>query len=333
MAKITLAHGGGGTLMHQLIREVALRQLGNPVLNRLMDSALLELRGRKLAFTTDSYVVKPLFFPGSDIGKLAVYGTVNDLSVCGARPLYISLSFIIEEGLDRAVLQRVVRSIKEATRRAGVTVVTGDTKVVEKGKCDRLYINTSGIGLMSRQPALSIDRIRVGDMIITSGSLGDHGISVLAAREGINLRGSVRSDAAPLNKLIAKIITTGGVRFMRDPTRGGLAMTLNEIVDGRRLGIVIREEHIVMRPPVYAAVELLGLDPLYIANEGKVVIVASKKHAHRILSIMRRDTHGRQARVIGEVTKDYQGKVVLATKVGGRRVVDMPGGELLPRIC
>ncbi|PIU41714.1 MAG: hydrogenase expression/formation protein HypE [Candidatus Omnitrophica bacterium CG07_land_8_20_14_0_80_42_15] len=330
---ITLAHGSGGVLTHKLIKEIILKEFNSPILRELTDAAVLKVGKNTIALTTDSYVVKPLFFPGSDIGKMAIYGTVNDLSVCGAKPLFISCGIIIEEGLEVDVLKNVIHSMKEASFVAGVTIVTGDIKVVERGKCDKLYINTSGIGVMGQNIKLSIDNIGIGDKIITSGSIGDHGISVLSAREGINFGGSIKSDAAPLNKLISKILRAGGVRFMRDPTRGGIASTLNEIAEDRNFGIIIEESSILVKQGVYAASELLGLDPLYIANEGKIIVVVSKDSASRILRIMRNDKLGRDARIIGEVVKKYSGKVILKTKVGGSRIVDMPQGELLPRIC
>jgi len=330
---ITLAHGSGGVLTHKLIKEIILKEFNSPILRELTDAAVLKVGKNTIALTTDSYVVKPLFFPGSDIGKMAIYGTVNDLSVCGAKPLFISCGIIIEEGLEVDVLKNVIHSMKEASFVAGVTIVTGDIKVVERGKCDKLYINTSGIGVMGQNIKLSIDNIGIGDKIITSGSIGDHCISVLSAREGINFGGSIKSDAAPLNKLISKILRAGGVRFMRDPTRGGIASTLNEIAEDRNFGIIIEESSILVKQGVYAASELLGLDPLYIANEGKIIVVVSKDSASRILRIMRNDKLGRDARIIGEVVKKYSGKVILKTKVGGSRIVDMPQGELLPRIC
>lgn len=333
MTRITMAHGSGGVLMHKLIKEIVLKELDNPIADKLNDSALLKMSGKYLAFTTDSYVVKPLFFPGSDIGKLAVYGTVNDLSVCGAKPAFISCGIIIEEGLYIEVFKKVIHSLKQASDTAGVTIVTGDIKVVEKGKCDQLYINTSGIGVIEKGIALSKDKIRAGDKIISSGSIGDHGVSVLASREGMNLGGSLRSDAAPLNKLISGVLKIGGVRFMRDPTRGGVASTLNELAEGRNFGILIDESSIYVKPAVSAAVELLGLDPLYIANEGKVIVIASKESAAKVLRAIQKDALGAKARIIGEVTKEYKGKVVLKTKVGGKRIVDMPMGENLPRIC
>jgi len=330
---ITLAHGSGGVLTHKLIKEIILKEFNSPILRELTDAAVLKVGKNTIALTTDSYVVKPLFFPGSDIGKMAIYGTVNDLSVCGAKPLFISCGIIIEEGLEVDVLKNVIHSMKEASFVAGVTIVTGDIKVVERGKCDKLYINTSGIGVMGQNIKLSIDNIGIGDKIITSGRIGDHGISVLSDREGINFGGSIKSDAAPLNKLISKILRAGGVRFMRDPTRGGIASTLNEIAEDRNFGIIIEESSILVKQGVYAASELLGLDPLYIANEGKIIVVVSKDSASRILRIMRNDKLGRDARIIGEVVKKYSGKVILKTKVGGSRIVDMPQGELLPRIC
>jgi len=333
MNRITMAHGSGGAPMHTLIKEVVLKELHNPILDKLADSALLKIGKSALAFTTDSYVVRPLFFPGGDIGRLAVYGTVNDLAVCGARPLFISCGIIMEEGLDIEILKRVIRSMKKGASVAGVYIVTGDIKVVERGKCDQLYINTSGLGVIEGKRRLSVDNIRVGDRVILSGSIADHGISVLAVREGVALEGALRSDAAPLNKLIAGVLKAGGARFMRDPTRGGVAATLNEVTQNRKFGIIIDERSILVKPAVSAAVELLGLDPLYIANEGKVLVITSKESASKVLGAMRKDRSGRNARVVGEVTGQYKGKVVLKTKVGGARIVEMPTGENLPRIC
>lgn len=335
MKTITLSHGSGGRLMHDLIKGLFLKELKNPFLSKLDDAAILNNIGKsRLLFTTDSYVVSPLFFPGGDIGKLSIYGTVNDLAVCGARPLYISAGMIMEEGLDMDLLKRVVASMKEAMRRTGVNIVTGDMKVVGKGQCDKLFINTSGVGIKNRGLNLTLDSIRIGDRIIISGPIGQHGVSILASREGLNLASNVKSDCAPLNGLLSKILRVPkDVRFMRDPTRGGLATTLNEFVEERNFGIVIDEEEIPLSAGVKSACELLGFDPLYMANEGRVVIIASRNGSNRILNTLRRHPQGRGARIIGEVVKTYKGKVCLKTKAGGLRLVKMLTGEQLPRIC
>ncbi|MDO8535997.1 MAG: hydrogenase expression/formation protein HypE [Candidatus Omnitrophota bacterium] len=333
MENILLTHGSGGTLTHRLIDSLFIKELANPVLKEKMDSAIIRIGKEKLAFTTDSYVVNPIFFPGGDIGSLAVHGTVNDLAVCGAKPLFISLGVIIEEGLDGDLLERIVKSISSAAKRAGVYVVTGDTKVVERGSCDKIFINTSGIGEIYYQ-GLSIRKIRPGDSIILSGTIGEHAISVLSKREGISFSTIVRSDSAPLNALIAKALNVSkSVRFMRDPTRGGVATTLNEIVANARFGISIEEDSLPVTGGVRGACELLGFDPLYLANEGKVIIIADKSDESKILKVLRSDPLGRKARVIGRVTKEYPGKVYLNTSSGGNRIVGMLTGEQLPRIC
>lgn len=333
MEKISLGHGSGGILMHRLIDSLFMRELDNPILREKRDSAVVNVGGRTIAFTTDSYVVNPVVFPGGDIGSLAVYGTVNDLAVCGARPLFISLGMIIEEGLDRSLLELVVRSISRAARRAGVKVVTGDTKVVEKGSCDKVFINTSGIGEIF-YPGLSVDRVRPGDSIILSGTMGEHAISVLSKREGISFTSGVRSDSAPLNDLIAAVLKiSDNVKFMRDPTRGGVATTLNEMVAGGKFGIAIDEKSLPVAAGVKSACELLGLDPLYLACEGRAIIVVSEHDEAKVLKAMRRNALGRHSRIIGRVTKEYRGKVYLNTISGGKRIVGMLAGEQLPRIC
>lgn len=332
--KISLGHGSGGKLTHDLIKNLFLKKLSNPILAELTDAAIIELNKKKFSFTTDSYVVKPLFFPGGDIGKLAIFGTVNDLAVMGAKPLFISCGLIIEEGLDYATLEKVIDSIEEAKKIAGVEVVTGDTKVVEKGGADGLFVNTSGIGQILDGIELSVRNIKVGDKIILNGPLADHGISILSRREGFEFEPEITSDCAPLNELILKILMASkGVKFMRDPTRGGLATTLNEIVEGASFGIIIDEEKIPMREPVRAACELLGLDPLYIGNEGKVVIVIDGKKAKSVCELMRKHPLGKETQIIGEITGGPKGKVCLKTVVGGRRVLDMLVTDQLPRIC
>lgn len=331
--KILLAHGSGGTLMHKLIDDIFMKGLDNPVLREKKDSAIIKIGNKTLAFTTDSYVVDPIFFPGGDIGSLAVYGTVNDISVCGAKPLFISLALIIEEGLDRGILEKIVKSIRVAADRSGVKVVTGDTKVVEKGSCDKIFINTSGIGEVY-YPDLSLARIKANDSVIISGPIGEHAISVLSKREGIAFSTKVRSDSAPLNRLIHKVLSASkNIRFMRDPTRGGVATTLNEIAKGANFGISVSEREIPVREGVKDACELLGFDPLYLACEGRVIIVVDGKDEAKVLKVMRKDPSIRAAKAIGRITEEYKGQVYLNATSGGKRIVSMLTGEQLPRIC
>lgn len=333
MERVTLAHGSGGKMMHDLIDSVFMKAFGNSILKEKKDSAILKIGNKKMAFTTDSYVVNPIFFPGGDIGSLAVHGTVNDLSVCGARPLFISLGLIIEEGLDKRILERITESASTAARISGVKIVTGDTKVVERGSCDKIFINTSGIGEVYYD-GLSVNSLRKGDAVIVSGTIGDHAVSVLSKREGVEFKTSVKSDSCPLNGLIRKVLeSSGGVKFMRDPTRGGLATTLNEIVKGRQFGIEIDEEDVPLSVGVKSACELLGFDPLYLACEGRVLLVADKKDAGKILHLMHRHKYGKRARVIGRISDDHKGRVYLNTVSGSRRILDMLPGEQLPRIC
>jgi hydrogenase expression/formation protein HypE len=330
--KILLAHGSGGKLSHDLI-ESFLPELSNPLLDKLDDSAIFDLSGR-LAFTTDSYTVNPIFFPGGDIGKLAVCGTVNDLSMSGARPLYLSLSFIIEEGLPAVDLQKVLFSIKDTADEAGVKIVTGDTKVVNRGSADRLFINTSGIGVIPEGVDISAANARPGDRIIISGNIGDHGIAVLSQREGLKFKLPVPSDCAPLNGLVAEILEASKkIRCLRDPTRGGLATTLNDFAEQSNVGILIEEDKIPVNKAVLAACELLGFDPLYIANEGKLAAVVAAEDADVVLAEMKRNKYGNEATIIGEVVAEHPGQVVMKTALGASRIVDMPVGELLPRIC
>ncbi len=330
--KILLAHGSGGKLSHDLI-ESFLPELSNPVLDKLDDSAVLELSGR-LAFTTDSYTVNPIFFPGGDIGKLAVCGTVNDLSMSGAKPLYLSLSFIIEEGLAVADLKKILFSIREAAEEAGVKIVTGDTKVVNRGSADRIFINTAGIGVIPEGIDISAANAKPGDKIIISGNIGDHGIAVLSQREGLKFKLPVPSDCAPLNGLVAEMLAASKrIRCLRDPTRGGLATTLNDFAEQSSVGIVIDEDKIPVNKAVLAACELLGFDPLYIANEGKLTVVVDTDDADIILAAMKRNKYGSEAVIIGEAVKEHPRKVVMKTTLGASRIVDMPVGELLPRIC
>jgi hydrogenase expression/formation protein HypE len=307
--------------------------LGNPILNRLDDSAVFEAKGR-IAFTTDSHVVQPMFFPGGDIGRLSVCGTVNDLAVMGATPLYLSLALIIEEGLPKEDLKNVVNSIKEAADEAGVKIVTGDTKVVNRGNADKLYINTAGIGVIADGVNISGHNAKPGNKIILSGTIGDHGIAVLSKREGIGFETKLESDSAPLNKIIAEMMQVSNkINCMRDPTRGGLSSTLNEIAEQSGVSIRIEEEKIPIRREVAAACEMLGLDPLYIANEGKVVAVVEAEDADKILAQMKKNKYGQNAVIIGEVTEKHTAKVTLTTALGTSRIVDMLVGEPLPRIC
>lgn len=337
--KITLAHGSGGKLTHELIRKLFLPSFNNEILSLLGDSALLQVNGTRLAFTTDSYVVKPIFFPGGDIGRLAVSGTVNDLAVVGAKPMFLSAGFIIEEGFEMSQLEKVVNSMKETAAFTGVNIVTGDTKVVERGSSDGLYINTCGIGIVDDRVNFATSLIEIGDNIIISGTIGDHGLAVLSEREGLTLNlfqgnSPIKSDCAPLSGMIGRIIASGAnIKFMRDPTRGGLATTLNEIVNGQKYGILIEEQNIPINDGVRALCEILGYDPLYIANEGKAVIVASANDAIKVCNVLKEDALGKDAEIIGEVISEPHGKVCLKTVIGGTRIVDMLVGDQLPRIC
>ncbi|RLC62922.1 MAG: hydrogenase expression/formation protein HypE [Chloroflexota bacterium] len=360
--KILLAHGSGGQLSHELVERLFLRYFDNPILAHLDDSAVLEVgggmqeaRGKKqeagflhpasrilhpapdarLAFTTDSYVVSPIFFPGGDIGKLAVCGTINDLAMSGATPLYLSAGFIIEEGLELAALERVVASMAATAQAAGVQIVAGDTKVVDRGKADRLFINTAGVGVVPAGVELGSDQARPGDVIILSGTIGDHGMTIMSQREGLRFDSPLASDCAPLHGLVAAVmeVTPQAVHCLRDPTRGGLATTLNEVADKSRVGIEIEEDTIPVRDAVRAACELLGLDPLYVANEGKLVAFVAPEAADAVLTRMQAHEYGREAAIIGRVTAEHAGRVVLRTALGARRILDMLVGEQLPRIC
>ncbi len=331
--KITLAYGSGGRLTHQLIKDIFLKHLNNEILSQMNDSAVFELDGR-LAFTTDSYVVNPIFFPGGDIGKLAVNGTVNDLAMMGAEPLYISLSVIIEEGLSLEELERIVISIKDAVEEAGVRIITGDTKVVEKGKADKIFINTSGLGIIPRGIEIRGDNAKPKEVVVVSGTIGDHGIAILSARNQLSFSADVKSDTAPLNKLVKIMVdSVPEISVLRDPTRGGLATTLNEIAQASNVGIEIYESEIPIRDSVRGACELLGLDPLYIANEGKLIAIVPENKAKLLLDVMHNSPYGRDARIIGKVTREHPGKVILVTKLGAKRILDMLSGDPLPRIC
>lgn len=331
--KILLSHGSGGKLSHELIKNFT-EIIGNKILNELDDSAISALGNEKIAFTTDAYVVNPIFFPGGDIGKLAVCGTVNDLAVCGAKPLFISSSFILEEGLDMDKLGKILESMDKAAKEAGIKIITGDTKVVEKGSCDKIFITTSGIGEIPKGVNLSKKKIKPGDKIIINGTIGDHGFSIINARENFKFKTELKSDVAPLNNLIESILRLEqGVKFMRDPTRGGVATTLNEFVEGSGFGIEIEEDILPIRKDVLMMSEILGIDPLYMGNEGKVVFVVSENKSKGILNRLKAHKLGKKAAVIGTVRGKNKGKVVLKTKVGTHRFVDMLTGEQLPRIC
>jgi len=331
--RILLAHGSGGKLSHDLVKNSLVRILDNPLLNKLDDSAIFELNGR-LAFTTDSYVVNPIFFPGGDIGKLAVCGTVNDLSMAGSVPMYLSLALIIEEGFGLNELKKIVVSIKEAADEAGVKVITGDTKVVNRGGADKLFINTSGVGLVPEGIEISSNSALIGDKLILSGPVGDHGIAILSQREGLKFESVLQSDCAPLNKLVSAMIEESrDIHCLRDPTRGGLASALNEIAESSNVGIRIEEENVTISDPVRAACEFLGFDPLYVANEGKLIAVVASRDAEKIVTGMRRNRYGAQSKIIGEIVADHPGKVAMKTRLGTSRIIEMLTGELLPRIC
>jgi hydrogenase expression/formation protein HypE len=336
---ITMAHGGGGRAMRDLVHKLVLPAFDNPLLATLEDQARVPLaslgeHGDRLAFTTDSYVVAPLFFPGGDIGKLAVCGTVNDLAMSGAVPLYLSCGLIIEEGLPVADLQRVLASMAATAREAGVTVVTGDTKVVNRGAADRLFINTAGVGAVPRGVEIGAHRARPGDVVIVNGTLGDHGTAILVARNELELHSRIESDCQPLHSLVQTMLAAcADIRCLRDATRGGLATVLNEFADASAVGIRLQERALPLRAEVRGACELLGLDVLYMANEGKLVAIVPGEHADAVLAAMRAHPAGRDAAIIGDVIAEPVGHVVLNTAFGGERVVDMLVGEQLPRIC
>lgn len=332
--KILLSHGAGGKLTHELIENVFFRAFNNPTLSRAEDAAVLDHRGSRLAFTVDSHVVSPLFFPGGDIGKLAVCGTVNDLSMAGATPLFLGISFILEEGLPTGVLLRITESAARAAQEAGVQIVCGDTKVVEKGSADQTYVTTCGIGGIASGVEISPANAQPGDKIILSGTIGDHEIAILSARESLPFSGNIASDCAPLNGLVAAMLgKTRAVHALRDPTRGGLATTLNEIARLSNVAMEISESAIPINPQVEEACEILGLDPLYLANEGKLVAFVAAEAAQDALAALQSHPYGSQAAIIGEVSGAGRPRVTLLTSVGGRRALDMPVGTQLPRIC
>jgi len=332
--EIVLAHGSGGKLSGELIQTIVLPQFRNDLLEPLHDGAIFSVGNERLAFSTDSYVVSPIFFPGGDIGKLAVHGTVNDLAMCGARPLHLSVGFILEEGLPMDDFKRVVRSMREAADAAGVTLVTGDTKVVDRGKADKIFINTSGIGVVPRGVSIGPKRVKPGDKIILSGAIATHGIAIMSVREGLEFETEIASDTAPLNGLVEAIFATGkDIHVLRDPTRGGITSALSEITQSAGTGMVLEEARIPISEEVKGACEILGLDPLYVANEGKLLAIVPADAADAVLAAMQAHPLGREAAIIGEVTADHSGFVLMKTRIGGTRVVDMLSGEQLPRIC
>ena len=333
-ANILLAHGSGGKLTHELIEKMFLPQFRNELLEPLHDGAVFTQGGTRFAFSTDSYVINPIFFPGGNIGELAVNGTVNDISMCGARPLYLSAAFIIEEGLPIDDLWKIVLSMQDAAKKAGVLLVTGDTKVVDRGKGDKIFINTSGVGIVDDEVDISPKRLRAGDEIIVNGEIALHGIAIMSVREGLEFETTIRSDTTALNHLVEEMFrTTKNIHVLRDPTRGGIATTLNEIAGQSGLGIVIDEKSIPVRDDVKGACEILGLDPLYIANEGKLLAFVSPEDSEKLLTAMRAHPLGKDSAVIGKVVDSHAGTVVMKSEIGGTRVVDMLTGEQLPRIC
>lgn len=333
--RILLAHGAGGSLMHRLIKEVLLKYLDSPELAPLDDAAELRMDGDRLAFSTDSFVVKPLFFPGGDIGSLAVSGTVNDLLMKGARPTYLSLGLMLEEGFPVGDLTRILESIRRTSEAAAVSVVTGDTKVVPRGEADGVFINTAGVGSILPQVHISGRNARAGDVVIVSGGIGEHGVAVMAERNGLKLGGDIASDAAPLNRVVLPLLERFGeaVHSLRDPTRGGVAASLNEIAEASRVEIVLEEAAVPVREPVNAVCELLGFDPLYVPCEGRFLAVVDAAIAEETVELLRGELGCPQARRIGSVGDAEEGAVQLRTTSGGSRILDMPAGELLPRIC
>jgi hydrogenase expression/formation protein HypE len=332
--QIVLAHGSGGKLSHQLIEKMVLPQFRNELLEPLHDGAIFLLNGERVAFSTDSFVVSPIFFPGGDIGKLAVHGTVNDLAMCGARPLYLSAGFILEEGLPMEDFWRVVQSMQAAADDAGVKLVTGDTKVVDRGKADKIFINTSGIGVVPHEVNIYPARATVGDKIVISGPIAVHGISIMSVREGLEFETEVASDTAPLHELVAAMVAAKiDIHVLRDPTRGGVTSALTEIAQTAKIGMLLNESSIPISEEVKGACEILGLDPLYVANEGKLLAIVAAEDADRVLKALRSHCLGREAAVIGEVVNEHPGLIMMKTRVGGTRVVDMLSGEQLPRIC
>ena len=331
---VLLAHGGGGRLMHQLIDKMFLAAFRNPLLETRHDSTVVDPGGKKLAFTTDSYVVRPLFFPGGDIGSMAVHGTVNDLAMSGARPLYLSAAFIIEEGLPMEMLWKIACSMQQAAQHCGVQIITGDTKVVDKGKGDGVFINTAGIGVIEHDQNIAPQNVRPGDVILVSGDLGRHGMAIMAVREGLQFESAIQSDSTAVHEIVLALLKAGvGIHCLRDLTRGGLAGALNEIAEASRVRIEVEEKAIPVREDVHAACEMLGLDPLHVACEGRFVAFITAKDAERALPIMRGHPMGEGVAVIGRVTESTAPLVTLKSGIGASRILDMPSGEQLPRIC
>jgi hydrogenase expression/formation protein HypE len=332
--RILLDHGSGGRISHRLITDLMLPIFDNPMLGALHDGATLEIDGNRFAFSTDTFVVDPIFFPGGSIGDLAVNGTVNDLAMCGAKPLYLSVGFIIEEGFSMTDLNKILKCMGIASEKAGVKVVTGDTKVVPKGAVDKIFINTSGIGKIPDKVNISSQNARPGDTIILSGTIADHGMTVLTQREGMIFDSSLKSDTAPLNHMVSRMLSAcNDIHVLRDPTRGGVGTALNEIAGKSNVGIQIYEEKIPLKNETESICELLGFDPLYVANEGKLIAFVDADHAKEVLSAIQEDDHGKDACIIGEVVSDHRGKVVMRTRIGGTRIIDMLMGQQLPRIC
>lgn len=331
---IILGHGGGGKLSAELVQHLFLPAFANEKLDNLGDAAVFGLDGARLAISTDSFVVRPLFFPGGDIGHLAVNGTVNDVAMSGAKPLFLTAGFILEEGLPLETLGRIVESMAQAARHAGVQLIAGDTKVVDKGHGDGVYINTSGVGLVPEDVEIGPGRAQPGDAVLLSGTIGDHGMAIMSVREGLEFESVITSDTAALNGLITDMLAlTHDIHVLRDPTRGGVASALNEIALASAVGMVLDEQQLPVRPSVAAACEMLGMDPLYVANEGKLLAIAPQAIANKLLGAMRQHPYGRDAAIIGKVVADHPGMVVARTGIGGTRVVDMQIGEQLPRIC
>jgi hydrogenase expression/formation protein HypE len=331
---ILLDHGSGGKLSHHLIADLVLPLFDNPILSPLHDGAVLDMGGQRLAFSTDTFVVDPIFFPGGSIGDLAVNGTVNDLAMCGAIPQYLSAGLILEEGFSIVDLKRILDDMRVAAEKAGVIIVTGDTKVVPKGAVDKIFLNTSGIGKIPHGVDISSRNARAGDKIILSGTIGDHGVAVLTQREGMTFDSSLKSDTAPLNHMVAGMLSVcQDIHVLRDPTRGGVGTALNEIAGKSGVGIKIYEEEIPLKDAVAGICELLGFDPLYIANEGKLIAFVDPRHAEKVLAAIKEDEFGNDACIIGEVISDHPGRVIMKTRIGGIRIVDMLTGDQLPRIC
>ena len=332
---IVLDHGSGGKLAHQLTTEVLMPLFSNSILDQLNDGAIFELDGARLAFSTDTFVVDPLFFPGGNIGDLAVNGTINDLAMCGAVPRYLSMGLILEEGLPMADLEKIMTSARDALNRVGVQLITGDTKVVPRGVADKIFINTSGIGTIDSRVKIDAAQACDGDRIILSGTMADHGMAVLTQREGLRFESNISSDTAPLSDMVQRVLVSTGYRVhvLRDPTRGGVGTALNEIAVQSRMGMLLREEWMPMNRETAGICELLGYDPLYVANEGKMLCIVPADQTDAALAAMQAEEQGRKACVIGEVLADHPGRVVMQTRVGGRRIVDMLAGDQLPRIC